>query len=144
MIKDIISFSLQNGNYAIELQRVPIILTASKYLSKDFNPSFSQSFKFGNYDVEIIDLANLLNTEFSKVNEFTKILVGEQNEIMFGLVVDRVMEIVNLNGEHDRCFKEPNEGNSKLLQGYLDISDEQFKLLDVDQILHTRQTNFKT
>ncbi len=136
MISDIITFSISNQKFAIELQKVPIILSAKKYLPNNFTLiNKTYYFKFNNYEAELINLASLLNLDNCSVGDATKILVGQNGDEMFGFLVDEVEEIINLNGEADANFFENANDRNNYILGIIEIFDEKLRVIKVDEIL---------
>ena len=143
MISDIITFSISNQKYAVDLQKVPIILSANKYLPNNFTLiNNSYYFKFSSYETELINLANLLNLNNCSVGEPTKILVGQNGDEMFGLLVDEVNEIINLNGEVEANYFENNNDSDKYISGNLEVFGEKLKIINVEEILKKRFENY--
>ena len=143
MISDIITFSISNQKYAVDLQKVPIILSANKYLPNNFTLiNDSYYFKFSSYETELINLANLLNLNNCSVGEPTKILVGQNGDEMFGLLVDEVNEIINLNGEVEANYFDNSDDSDKYISGSLEVFGEKLKIINVEEILKKRFENY--
>ncbi len=143
MISDIITFSISNQKYAVDLQKVPIILSANKYLPNNFTLiNDSYFFKFNSYETELINLANLLNLDNCSVGESTKILVGQNRDEMFGLLVDEVNEIINLNGEVEASYFENSNDSDKYISGILQVYGEKLRIINVEEILKKRFENY--
>ncbi len=143
MISDIITFSISNRKFAIELQKVPIILSAKEYLPNNFTLiNRTYYFKFSNYETELINLADLLNLDNCSVGDATKILVGQNGDEMFGLLVDKVEEIINLNGESEANFFENQNSQDKYILGTIEIFDEKLKIIKVEEILKNKIQEF--
>lgn len=141
MIQDIISFSMSSNCYAVELQKAPIILSATDYLPSNFQLDNSNYyFKFSNLNVELINLSKFLNHQSSNITKSSKILVGEKGDKLFGMLVDSVKEIVNLNGDLENNFYEEISNSSTYFTGCIEISGEKLKMIDIDEIL--RATEF--
>lgn len=142
MIYDIITFSISNQKFAVELQKVPIILSAKEYLPNNFTLiNNNYYFKFSNYEIELINLASLLKFENCSVGDATKILVGQNGDEMFGLLVDEVKEIINLNGEAEANFFENNSNPDKYFLGILEVFNERLKIINVEEVLKKRFEN---
>lgn len=136
MIQDIISFSMSNNCYAVELQKAPIILSATDYLPTNFQLENSKYyFKFSNLKVELINLAKILRDGNNGITKTSKILVGEKGDQLFGMLVDSVIEIVNLNGELENNYFEESNNNHNVFAGCVEISGEKLKMIDIEEIL---------
>ena len=137
MIKDIISFVTANQKFAIDFQITPIILRASDYLSAKKSKSNSENEKihFEGEIVDIIDLAWTLKLGKSSLIDTSRILVGEIDGKLVGLLVDKVLEIINLNGDS-------NELNDSLnTDPFLEVSGEKLRLVDLKLLLKKSKSN---
>ena len=137
MIKDIISFVTANQKFAIDFQITPIILRASDYLSAKKSKSNSENEKihFEGEIVDIIDLAWTLKLGKSSLIDSSRILVGEIDGKLVGLLVDKVLEIINLNGDS-------NELNDSLnTDPFLEVSGEKLRLVDLKLLLKKSKSN---
>lgn len=136
MIYDIITFSISNRKFAVELQKVPIILSANEYLPDNFTLiNNNYYFKFSNYETEIINLANLLNLKNCGIGKTSKILVGQNGDNMFGLLVDEVKEIINLNDKTEANLFENESDSDKYFIGTLEVCNERLKIINIKEIL---------
>ena len=137
MIKDIISFVTANQKFAIDFQITPIILRASDYLSAKKSKSNSENEKihFEGEIVDIIDLAWTLKLGKSSLIDTSRILVGEIDGKLVGLLVDKVLEIINLNGDS-------HELNDSLnTDPFLEVSGEKLRLVDLKLLLKKSKSN---
>ncbi|MCP5063072.1 MAG: hypothetical protein GY936_11505 [Ignavibacteriae bacterium] len=136
MIQDIISFSISNNCYAVELQKAPIILSATDYLPTNFLLENSNYyFKFSNLKVELINLAKVLRDRNANITKSSKILVGEKGDELFGILVDSVIEIVNLNGDLENNFYEELNDHPNVFAGSIELSGEKLKMIDINELL---------
>jgi len=136
MIRDIISFTLSNKKFAVDLQKTPLILSASKYLQKDFRINHSKHyFQFEDMKVEIINLHSYLNLKFTNLTVKTKILVGYENDYVFGLLVDEVNEVINLTTEYEKLSLFNNNDGNNIISGEIMVSDENLKIVEIDMLL---------
>jgi len=141
MIKDIISFVAADKKFAIDFQRTPIILSAKDYLTKNGKGMILGNFRFEDENVEIIDLAGYLHIEELPISDSTKILVGEMESNMFGLVVDKVLEIINLTGFGVNFYDTLDNSELELACNNIEISGENLELINIDNLL--KHTKFK-
>jgi len=137
MIKDIISFEIASQKFAVDFQKTPIILRAKDYL----NPSHIgaglslDKIHFENEVIELIDLANILNFETLPLSDSSRILVGEIGGVMFGLLVDKVVEIINLSIEFE------DFENTISVKEYIDVSSEKLRVINVNDLLRKSNLN---
>jgi purine-binding chemotaxis protein CheW len=137
MIKDIISFVTANQKFAIDFQKTPIILRAKEYLNQEKIKNIKEIEKvyFEGEVIDVVDLAHILKLGRSSLLESSRLLVGEIEGKMYGFLVDKVIEIINLNGE----TLEMN--NSMQIEEFIEISGEKLRLIDLKLIL--KNSNFK-
>ena len=137
MIKDIISFVTANQKFAIDFQKTPIILRAKEYLNQEKIKNIKEIEKvyFEGEVIDVVDLAHILKLGRSSLLESSRLLVGEIEGKMYGFLVDKVIEIINLNGE----TLEMN--NSMQFEEFIEISGEKLRLIDLKLIL--KNSNFK-
>ena len=127
---------MSNNCYAVELQKAPIILSATDYLPTNFQLENSKHyFKFSNLKVELINLAKVLRDGNAGITKTSKILVGEKGDKLFGMLVDSVIEIVNLNGELENNFFEELNDKPNVFAGSVEISGEKLKMINIEEIL---------
>ena len=137
MIKDIISFIVSDYKFVSDFQKTPIILTASDYINfgEITNGNFPKKFLFDEVDVEILNISQFLGLNNVSFSPQTKILVGEIENRLFGILVDQVIEIINLNediGEQIECNKSSNIFGEDAL---IDIASEKCRFIDMDDFV---------
>ncbi len=135
MTKDIITFKLSGNMFAVDLQKVPLILKANQFLPEDSFLVYEYNvFKYGNTEVFLINIYELLKLVPKEINESSRILVGELENSHFGIVVESVMNIINLNG-NCRIIDYPNSSRKdSFYKEIIEIEDQQFILLDIEKI----------
>jgi len=105
MIKSITTFTLSDEIFAVDMQKVPIILKAEDYLPKDISlQQIKSKFKYDQIDVQLLNLYKILKLNPKKITNESRILVGENKGITFGFVVEKVNEIMNVNDNIKRTI----------------------------------------
>ena len=138
MIKDIVSFNIAGNKFAIDFQKTPLILTASKYLPFANNLNDIKFINFENHQVKMVYVHDYLHLPFEGISEDSKILVGELEEKMYGLIVDRVIEIITITND----FKILTiENGNEIISGEIVVSNEKIPLVDTYLLL--KQINSK-
>ncbi len=140
MIRDIISFSLADEKFAVDLISTPLILTASEYLPKYTKNHFPQYIQFDNNQIEIIDLHHILNIKDIKILNTSKILVGEFYDKMYGLIVDKVIEIISIREDFNKIFTK-NKNSNNFVLGNIVLFNEIFKLVSVELLIKNYYLN---
>jgi chemotaxis signal transduction protein len=140
MIKDIISFVTANQKFAIDFQTTPIILRANDYIKSKQLENLMQSEKvhFEGEVVELIDLGHILELGNSIIGESSRLLVGEIDGRMYGLLVDKVIEIINLNGDR---YEFQNVVDS---DGQIDLLGKKLKVIDINNLLKSSKIKIST
>lgn len=135
MIKDIIYFIIADQKFAIDFQSTPIILRTGDYISSaEINGATKREIEFEGEKIQIIDLGKILNLGNSSLFESSRLLVGDLNGEMFGLLVDKVIEIINLNG--DAIEYE----NADYSENYIKVSGNNLRLVEADKIINNLKT----
>ncbi|MCB9220140.1 MAG: chemotaxis protein CheW [Ignavibacteriales bacterium] len=135
MIKDIIYFIIADQKFAIDFQSTPIILRTGVYISSaEINGATKREIEFEGEKIQIIDLGKILNLGKSSLFESSRLLVGDLNGEMFGLLVDKVIEIINLNG--DAIEYE----NADYSENYIKVSGNNLRLVEADKIINNLKT----
>jgi len=121
MIEGIIVFLINGEEYAIDLQQVPVITKADKYFrSNPFNNGRNPSLNFDNKQIELIDIRSDLGYVSQDINENSRIILFERGFDYFGIIVDKIKYILNIDhksfeqGDTNRSgfISEINYGNS--------------------------------
>ncbi len=140
MIKDIISFTLGNEKYAVDILKMPLILSASKYLPKKYTlDKNGYFFQFEGKNVKIIDLHSFFSIDYNPISENSKILVGYFNNGIFGLLVNSVDKIINLNENVKKTNNFNTSVESNFIEQAINLSEETIIILNVDKIVSHSQ-----
>ncbi|MCB9210947.1 MAG: chemotaxis protein CheW [Ignavibacteriales bacterium] len=131
MIKDIIYFIIADQKFAIDFQSTPIILRTGDYISSaEINGASTSKIEFEGEKIQIIDLGKILNLGNSSIVESSRLLVGDLNGKMFGLLVDKVVEIINLNGDAVEYI------NADFSENYIKVSGNNLRLVEANKIIN--------
>ncbi|MFZ1290694.1 MAG: chemotaxis protein CheW [Melioribacteraceae bacterium] len=137
MIKDIISFSIASENiYAIELQKTPIIVSAIEHIKKETLLKDSRFyFQFEDILVEVIDLKYCLESISSNLNENSKILIGDFENNFYGILVDKVNEIINLPLNAEKRITDKNIKKLDFISEEIIIAEASYILIDFERLI---------
>ncbi len=138
MIKNIITFKLSEQIFAVDMQSVPLILKAKDFLPKNFffENDFN-AFKYGTTEVQLLNLYELLDIVPKEIEAESRILVGEENGYSYGIVVDQVIEIINLNGSSKHIYSSAFGKGIPFCNNVLEIEGTEYLLIDIQEILKT-------
>jgi hypothetical protein len=137
MIKDIISFSLKNDYiYAIDLQKTPIIVSAVEFIKNYviFNDT-KYYFQFDEVLVEVVDLHGYIESFPSDITEQTKILIGRLGKNVYGLLVDRVNEIITLPLATEIKISTKNFKNLDFINDELIIGKDKYIYINFEKLV---------
>lgn len=141
MLKDIISVIIGEEKFIIDLQLTPIILNAVEYLSiSNFNNLNDKKIIFDEKYVELIDLSDFLDVNLL-LPDSSKILVGEIDSKFIGILVDKVVEIININDFSEYAVFEKITTPKPYIKDYLNISGELMGVIDVEEIISQKIIN---
>jgi chemotaxis signal transduction protein len=137
MIKDIISFSLADHNFSVDLMITPVILTAANYIPTNSNAGLPESIQFNDVNVEIIDIYSKLNLKFKRVTDKSKILVGEVEGKMIGIFVDSVKEIISIKNDLQKLPPKKDQYNESFLSEF-NYLNEIHQLIDIHKLVREK------
>ncbi len=145
MIKDVVSFIISGKKFVADFQKTPIILSAEEFIDVKLsnNESIPRKFKFENVDVEILDISSQLGVKNVELTKLSKILVGEIDNKLFGVLVDSVIEIINLNDDLTHQVKENQSQELLKKEVFVEISGERLRFLDIYDCERKNVSNFK-
>lgn len=136
MIKSITTFTLSDEIFAVDMQKVPIILKAEDYLPKDISLYKVQSkFKYDQTDVYLLNLYKILKLNPKLITNESRILVGENKGITFGFVVERVNEIINLNDNVKSTIPFLENTKNSCCNVIIEVMGQKYLLIDVNEVL---------
>ena len=136
MIKSITTFTLSDEIFAVDMQKVPIILKAEDYLPKDISVQQIQSkFKYDKTDVYLLNLYKILKLNPKKITKESRILVGENNEITFGFIVEKVNEIMIVDDNIKKTIPFLENSTHSCCSVIIEVMDQKFLSIDINEIL---------
>ena len=142
MIKSITTFTLSDEIFAVDMQKVPIILKAEDYLPKDISlQQIKSKFKYDQIDVQLLNLYKILKLNPKKITNESRILVGENKGITFGFVVEKVNEIMNVNDNIKRTIPFLENTTYSCCNVIIEIMDQKYLLIDINEVLKYLDTN---
>lgn len=133
----ILIFGLSGEKYATDIREVERILG---YIEPTVLPE-TPHFVKGVIDHEdsilpIISLSNKFKLGEEKISESTKIIVVKRKEKKFGVIVDNVYEVADINEKNIEETPEiTNSVERKYISGLINLDNHIVILLDLDKIL---------
>ena len=133
----ILVFGLSNEKYSTNITEVDRILG---YVEPTILPE-TPDFVRGVIDYEdsilpIISLSNKFKLGEDKITEATKIIVVKRKEKKFGVIVDNVYEVTDINNKNIAEMPEiTNAIERKYISGLIKLDNHIVILLDLDRVL---------
>ena len=85
--------------------------------------------------IPVLDLKQIFNSEPTKYNEFTVIIIAKTNEKTFGMIVDQVTDMVSVPDENIQPTEFSSKERTKYLKAVSKIDNRLILLLDLDRIV---------
>lgn len=133
----ILIFGLSNEKYATNITEVERILGYVEPTVLPETPGFVKGvIDYEDSILPIISLTNKFNLGEEKISETTKIIVVKRKEKKFGVIVDNVYEVTDINnGNIEETPEITNTFERKYISGLIKLDNHIVILLDLDRIL---------
>lgn len=133
----ILIFELSNEKYATNITEVERILGYVEPTVLPETPGFVKGvIDYEDSILPIISLTNKFNLGEEKISETTKIIVVKRKEKKFGVIVDNVYEVTDINnGNIEEIPEITNAVERKYISGLMKLDNHIVILLDLDRIL---------
>lgn len=133
----ILIFGLSNEKYATNITEVERILGYVEPTVLPETPAFVKGvIDYEDSILPIISLTNKFNLGEEKISETTKIIVVKRKEKKFGVIVDNVYEVTDINnGNIEETPEITNAVERKYISGLMKLDNHIVILLDLDRIL---------
>ena len=133
----ILIFGLSNEKYATNITEVERILGYVEPTVLPETPGFVKGvIDYEDSILPIISLTNKFKLGEEKISETTKIIVVKRKEKKFGVIVDNVYEVTDINnGNIEETPEITNAVERKYISGLMKLDNHIVILLDLDRIL---------
>lgn len=133
----ILIFGLSNEKYATNITEVERILGYVEPTVLPETPAFVKGvIDYEDSILPIISLTNKFNLGEEEISETTKIIVVKRKEKKFGVIVDNVYEVTDINnGNIEETPEITNAVERKYISGLMKLDNHIVILLDLDRIL---------
>lgn len=133
----ILIFGLSNEKYATNITEVERILGYVELTVLPETPDFVKGvIDYEDSILPIISLTNKFKLGEEKISETTKIIVAKRKEKKFGVIVDNVYEVTDINnGKIEETPEITNTVERKYISGLMKLDNQIVILLDLDRIL---------
>ncbi len=90
----------------------------------------------GNNVIPLIDLKKVLNNKKQNIDENSRIIIIEFKEIQFGLLVERIKEIIALDSKmRATSLQIIPKLNVQYIEGTIELEDRKLMLLNIEKIV---------
>ena len=133
----ILKFGLSNEKYATNITEVERILGYVEPTVLPETPDFVKGvIDYEDSILPIISLTNKFKLGEEKISETTKIIVVKRKEKKFGVIVDNVYDVTDINRNNIEGTPEiTNTVERKYISGLIKLDNHIVILLDLDRIL---------
>ncbi len=137
-----LSFSLADEDYAIEIKHVNEIIGMQKFTEV---PNVKRYIKGiinlrGNI-IPVVDVRTRFKVEQIDYDDRTSIIVVMNQNIMIGLIVDEVSEVLKITEDKIASRPQTNKGSqSKFIQGVGKVGEDVKIILDLQRLLFDEDT----
>ena len=135
--KSLLIFEISDVEYCIGNTILSSIIKPDSIYLLGFEERLKYSlFRIGNNVIPLIDLKKVLNGKKQHIDKNSRIIIIEFKEIQFGLLVERIKEIIAL----DSKFKTTSlqfipKLNVQYMEGTIEFEDRKLMLLDIEKII---------
>jgi len=92
--------------------------------------------KIGNKSIPLIDLKKVLTDKKQQIDENSRIIIIEYKEIQFGLLVERIKEIIALDSKFiETSLQFIPDSNVRYVEGTIKFEDRKLLYLNIEQIV---------
>lgn len=98
MIEGIIVFLINNEEFAVDLQQVPVITKAGNFFTDNpFIKDDEPVIEFDNKNIELVNINSELGLMNSELSTDSRIIIFERGMAYFGIIVDKIKFILNVD-----------------------------------------------
>ena len=113
-----------------------IIKTENKFQTNSTETLKYSQLNIGDKSIPLIDLKNTLTNEKLKIDENSRIMIIEFNDMKFGLLAEKVKEIIALDMKFiTTSLQFIPELNGRYIEGTLEFEERKIILLNIEKIL---------
>ncbi|MCH7724704.1 MAG: chemotaxis protein CheW [Bacteroidetes bacterium] len=92
--------------------------------------------RIGNKSIPLIDLKKVLNDKKQHIDENSRVLIIEYKEIQFGLLVERIKEIIALDSKFvTTSLQFIPELKVRYIEGTIEFEDRKLLFLNIEKII---------
>lgn len=135
----VIVFSVGQEEYGLEIEKVQEVIRLKSIKKLPRSPDFILGvMNLRGKIIPIVGLREKFNLEKIEYNEFTRIIVVNQNNKFVGMVVDEVNRVVNVPAENVEGNPDMvTDKTRSLVRGVAKLKDSVVILVELDYLLYT-------
>lgn len=136
-------FIVDTEEFGVDVLKVQEIIRYVKPVKVPNAPGFVQGvINFRGEIIPVLDIRRIFKLESTTFNEFTVIVVVESSGKIFGLTVDRVLDIINFPQEKIQTTPEfSSNEKTKYLKAMGKVDNRLILLLDLDKLVDFREVD---
>ena len=130
-------FKISDIEYCIGNTILSSIIKPDSVYLLEFDERLKYSlFRMGNNVIPLIDLKKVLNNKKQNIDENSRIIIIEFKEIQFGLLVERIKEIIALDSKmRATSLQIIPKLNVQYIEGTIELEDRKLMLLNIENIV---------
>lgn len=134
----LIVFSVGNEEYGLEIEKIQEVIRLKTIKKLPRTPEFILGvMNLRGKIIPIVGLREKFNLDPIEQNEFTRIIVVNQNQKLIGMVVDEVNRVVNVPVENIEGNPDMvNDKTRSLVRGVAKLEDAVIILVELDYLLY--------
>jgi purine-binding chemotaxis protein CheW len=142
-VLQLVTFSLGNENYGIDIMKVECIVKESEIRNIPNAPSFVEGiFKLRGDILPVINLHKRFHIEATKIEDrnLSGLIIIRVNEMKLAVKIDKVAKVVNIERNKVQLPPQMNRGiGSEYIQGVTSLDDQYIIILDAERLFAVKE-----
>ncbi len=137
IINEYLSFELNQEEYALSILKVKEIIGVKKITPVPNLPKYIKGvINLRGKIINIVDLREKFKIESKEYDKFTVIIIIETDKRTFGILVDSVKDVININMENiQNNFEQTKDIEEKYIHGITNYEDRIICILNIDSLV---------
>ena len=136
-INEYLSFELNQEEYALSILKVKEIIGVKEITPVPNLPKYIKGvINLRGKIINIVDLREKFKIESKEYDKFTVIIIIETDKRTFGILVDSVKDVININMENiQNNFEQTKDIEEKYIHGITNYEDRIICILNIDSLV---------
>lgn len=137
IINEYLSFELNQEEYALSILKVKEIIGVKKITPVPNLPKYIKGvINLRGKIINIVDLREKFKIESKEYDKFTVIIIIETDKRTFGILVDSIKDVININMENiQNNFEQTKDIEEKYIHGITNYEDRIICILNIDSLV---------